>query len=183
MTCDHLMGYPPAASEDFQAPCWWEYVNDYPCGVPTRMRDAWGDAEGCSTSPGRRSLVRGMPGRFKCMTDADVRGVQERAATEPAAAAVTEAAESLLVTVGQDCTAEPEGVNAAKQPWVQPVVRTLELRDEPATLSEASRWPFAGQGGRNEPQVYEAMWHEQRRLEKIKAAEHQRRLAAKGMQA
>ena len=126
------------------------------------------------------------------MTKGDVVGLQ--ALEDPQPAAVADA--DMLVTA--------QGCISARDVYTKPQVLTHDPCDgmdgglpvpretEPATLSPGAMWPFAAQGFsnrldglRSEPQACEAemyvlqhaQWREQRRLEMVKAAEHERWLA------
>lgn len=158
MPRDHMLGYPPTAREDFEEPCWWERLNPYPFGVPNRVQDAWGDSEatyGCSTRPAPHVTAASSP----CMTRGDVLGLQ---AMEQPQAAVPEPSESgWLVTVGRGCIDEPA------------------FTQDPPTISEAARWPFAQAGAMSADEIMRLYVRQQERtrLEKLKAAEHEQWLA------
>lgn len=191
---DHLLGYPAAASPGFEAPYTWDYIERWPLGVSNRVRDTWGDSECISEAPRRPVVPRVTAASAQCLTKGDLRGLE---ALEQPQAALPEPSESgWLVTVGHDCIDEPAAVprETLRPVYTKPEVRTLELRPvgglgvrrvgvddrvpavEPRTISEAAMWPFAGCGWRNGDGGLGEQ-QERVRLEKLKAAEHQRWLA------
>lgn len=189
---DHLMGYGPAAREDFEAPCWWEQPNPYPLGVPVRVRDTWGDCEAVNQC---RQPAHVTAASSQCMTKGDVVGLQAAEQPQPEGLTPEDVDDGPMPCMADDVPRE-----TAQGVYTPPEVRTLELR----TLSPAAEWPFAESGfsnrhvvngqdisppltpaamlramqGLGEARQQHAMWHEQRRLELVKEAEHRRWLDA-----
>ena len=116
---DHLMGYPPAAAEDFPAPDPWDYYERFGLGVPARMRGMW-TVEG-SNEAASRPVVRAVGLDHLTVSDAlglqRVNGGPENEEPDP---------------VDRD---EDDGPVPAPQPE--------------GTLSPAAEWPFAEDGWAN----------------------------------
>lgn len=161
---DHLMGYAPAMREDFGEPEVWSYCLHFGLGPPVRMRGLW---EACEQEP---DVPRGTPrvtaASAQCMTRGDLVGLEAQEGPQPAPGEPSEPEVMVTLPNAQGCV------------YTHDLVRRVP-RETP-TLSPAAEWPFAGQGWRNEPQAVESFvsLHKQRQLEKLKAAEHERWLAA-----
>lgn len=175
MTRDHMIGYPPTAREDFAAPEAWEHLSPYPFGVPNRVRDTWGDCEAINQC---RRPVHVTAASAQCMTKGDVIGLQAQEEPQPAAVPRETCEDSMLVTVGRACIDHDEPVHVNVEVAFSGFIHDPSTRPmpEPATISEASRWPFAGCGWRNGDGGLGEQ-QERVRLEKLKEAEHQRWLA------
>lgn len=154
---DHRLGYAPAMREDFQAPEWWEQQHRYPLGWPRREMEA-----ACvNETRGWQPEGRYVTGRSSaCMTKGDLCGLEPQDGPQLTPGEPVEPEVMVTLPNAQGCV------------YTHDLVRRPVPRETP-TLSPAAEWPFAGQGWRNGDGGLGAQC-ERVRLEKLKAAEHER---------
>lgn len=168
---DHRMGYAPAMREDFGEPEAWSYCLHFGLGPPVRMRALWEAVECEPCVP--RGTPRLTPASGRCMTEGDVQALTTAMAQEgPSPARGEPNAPKAMVTL-------PNGAGMrSTMPLLEAGIEGVtDAVAERPTLSPAAEWPFAGQGWRNGDGGLGAQC-ERVRLEKLKAAEHERWLAA-----